>query len=258
MAAQVAHRAVAEVPPAVPLGPGEVDLVERPLRRGAEPQVPVEERRRVHRLLRAFGDVDDVLVALGGLLALQAPRAVDPDVGLADRADHAGLDDLDDPPVIVGRVHLDAHLRREIGLERRGLADLAGLVDVVGQRLFAVHVLAVLEGQQDGGGVGVLAGADDHRVEGVGLVEELAEVGILRRLGLHLGALLDGAGVDVAEGDDVFRLQALEVGPAAAAAGDHRDAHLGVEVLAAEDRGEAEGGGGRAGDAPVERTAGDR
>ena len=56
VAAQVAHGAVAEVPPAVPFRPGEVDLVERPGRRGAEPEVPVEpggDRRGVRRAARS-------------------------------------------------------------------------------------------------------------------------------------------------------------------------------------------------------------
>ena len=45
VAAEVAHRAVAEIPPAIPLRPGEVDVVERPGRGGAEPEVPVEPGR---------------------------------------------------------------------------------------------------------------------------------------------------------------------------------------------------------------------
>ena len=42
MAAQIGHRAVAEIPPAIPFGPGEIDFVERSIGRGAKPQVPVE------------------------------------------------------------------------------------------------------------------------------------------------------------------------------------------------------------------------
>ena len=74
------------------------------------------------------------------------------------------LDQLDDAAIVLARVDLDAHLRRDLGLRRR-LADLARLPDVVRQRLLAVDVLAVLEGEQGGEGVGVLAGADHDGVE---------------------------------------------------------------------------------------------
>ena len=55
----------------------------------------------------------------------------------------------------------------------------AGLPDVVRQRLLAVDVLAVPQGQHGGEGVRVLAGADDDGVELALVVEEPAEVGDL-------------------------------------------------------------------------------
>ena len=45
---------------------------------------------------------------------------------LADRADRAGLDQLDDAAVVVVGVDLVAHLRGDLGLGG-GLADAAGL-----------------------------------------------------------------------------------------------------------------------------------
>ena len=80
----------------------------------------------------------------GVLLRLPAPGPADPDVHVAHRADGAGLDQLDDPSVVVSGVDLGAHLGRHLGLAG-GLADDPGLPDAVRQRLLAVDVLAELE-----------------------------------------------------------------------------------------------------------------
>jgi len=74
-----------------------IDRLIRPLRRGAEPGVPVE----------AGGNVG----AFVGDLA-EAVAGVDVNVNAIDRADGAGLNDLDDATVIVARVDLSADLRR--------------------------------------------------------------------------------------------------------------------------------------------------
>ena len=91
------------------------------------------------------------------------------------RADRPGLDQLDDPAVVVAGVDLRAHLGGDLGLRGR-LADDPGLPDVVRQRLLAIDVLAQLQGGQGGEGVGVLGRAHDDRVELAGVVVELAEV----------------------------------------------------------------------------------
>ncbi len=85
-------------------------------------------------------------------------------VGLADRADGAGANQLDDPAVIVGGVDLRAHLRGDLGLGGE-LRDGAGLVDGVRERLLAVHVLLHPQGQGRGRRVGVVGRADDHGVD---------------------------------------------------------------------------------------------
>ena len=116
MAAKVGHRAIAEIPPAVPLRSGEVDLVERPLGRGPEPQVPVEIVGHGHRFRGPLGDEHDVLVRLGLFLRLQAPGPADPHVHLAHRADRAGLNQFDDAAIVGHAVDLGAHLRGDAGL----------------------------------------------------------------------------------------------------------------------------------------------
>ena len=93
------------------------------------------------------------------------------------------LDQFHDAAIVVAGVHLDAHLRRNLGLGGF-FANLAGFPDVVGQRFLAVDVLARREREQGGVGVRVLAGADHDGIECGRLVEEFAKVGELGRGGV--------------------------------------------------------------------------
>ena len=139
VAAEVAHRAVAEIPPAVPPGAGEVRRVERPRRRGAEPQIPVDVRRNRHLLLEPVDDLDAVVEPvrlvelLGGRGVLESPRTIGPHVDLAHRADDAGHEDFPDRAPGLRGVALVAHLRRQLRVLRGRLADEPGLPDVVGR-----------------------------------------------------------------------------------------------------------------------------
>ena len=58
-------------------GPGNVDRIERPRRRRAEPQVPVEAGGNGHRLLRPLADGDDVVDSAWPPPALCQPQARD-------------------------------------------------------------------------------------------------------------------------------------------------------------------------------------
>ena len=90
MAAQIRHRAVAEIPPAIPLRSREVDIVERPLGRRAEPQIPVQPRwDRIGCLSDAGLHGDDVAVLLGFCCRLPTPSPRYPNVRLAHRTDGA-------------------------------------------------------------------------------------------------------------------------------------------------------------------------
>ncbi len=90
MAAQVGHGSVAEIPPAIPLRPRNVNRVERTKRSRADPQIPIEIGGRRHFFCRAVGDVNDVAVSLGLRFALKPPRPRDPNVNLADMPDGPG------------------------------------------------------------------------------------------------------------------------------------------------------------------------
>ena len=137
-----------------------------------------------------------------------------------DLPDRAGLDDLDHPPVILARVDLRAHLGRQLVVGRR-LAHEPDLAHVVGQRLFAVQVLAQPHRAEARRGVDVVRRADDDGVDVIAhRVEHLAEVLELFRGLDRLLLCGDGevAGVDVADGDDVLAGYAVHV--LAATAGD--------------------------------------
>jgi hypothetical protein len=201
-----------------------------------------------------FADGDDVVVAEGVLRALPAPGARHPDVNLLHLADDTGLDQLDDAAVVLGGVDLDAHLGRHLRL-RRLLADLARLEDVVGERLLAVDVLAVLQGQHGRRRVRVLAGADDHGVEGGGMVKELAEVGELFGVAVFGPGRLQGGAAHVAQRDDVLGGDGGEVGGAPAAHTDQGDVELVGRLAGAQEGGCGQGGagGGEEGAASEER-----
>ena len=190
VAPHVAQGPVAEIPPVLPRHGSlrEVAGVIGPHRRRPDPQVPVQPLRHRGRLLRPARRTFDPLVH--------------PNVGFPHRPDRPRSDQLDHAAVVVGGVDLRAHLGRHLHLLGR-FPHHAGLVDRVGQRLLAIDVLAPLHGRDAGQGVGVLGGADGHRVD-VLLVEHLAPVGVGLGLGMPLGGLGQVVVIHVAQGDDVL------------------------------------------------------
>src|SRR5262245_30009024 len=93
MASEVRHRAVAEVPPAIPFRPGQIDFIERALRRGAQPQVPIQTGGYGRAVRRAVLDEDYVAGRLRLFFAgMQAPGAADPYVRFGDCPDRPALD----------------------------------------------------------------------------------------------------------------------------------------------------------------------
>ena len=189
----VAERARAEIPPTPPVR-GLIGRVIRPHRRGSDPEVPVQALR--HR-----GHV-------GGPLAAR-PRLAAPDVALADRPDRPGLDDFDDASIVVLGMDLRPHLGRDLRL-RREVGHRAGLIDRVGQRLLAIDMLAHAKRHRGGRRMHMIGRADDHGVEPAGL-QHLAEVGVLLRAREPLPGLVEQVVIDVADGDDVLALNALDV-----------------------------------------------
>ena len=243
MAAEIAHRAVAEIPPAIPLRSGDVHRMKRPRGRGAEPQIPVQSRRHRHRFFRPLRDEHDVLVPRRRFLGLKAPRAIHPDVNFAHGTNRATLYELLDAAVVVGRMTLVAHLRGEFQL-RCGFANQPRFRDVIRERLLAIDMLPGLQRQHRRKHVRVLTRADDDSVELFRVVEHLPEVGEPLRLRILCAAFLQRVGVDVAEGDDVLRCDASEIFGAAAAGANHRDVQLVVQVSPTQNRRRADRGSG--------------
>jgi len=207
MAAKVAERPAAEVPPSSPLA-GQVARMVRPMRRRAEPQVPVQVLRHGRGLCRA-------------LVATVAGTG--PDVDLVDGADRTGPDEFHDPPVVVAGVNLGADLGGHLLLAGQVRHD-PRLLDRVRQRLLAVDVLAHPKGHGRGRGMRVVRRRDDDGVDAaVHLAKHPAEVSVAFGLGVLLGGLGKVMFVHIAEGDDVLAADAAQVGPAPAGHADDGD-----------------------------------
>ena len=122
---------------------------------------------------------------------------------LLDRSQNARSDELDALAEAGLGGPLVAHLGAELllGGER---PHEACFLDRPGQRLLAEAVLAHAHGHHAGRGVRVVGRADGHGVDLVAqLLEHLAVVEVLLRLGVLFPHLLELMLVDVAEGDDL-------------------------------------------------------
>src|ERR1043165_8463585 len=114
MASQVAHGAVAEIPPAIPFRSWKIDVVERPLRRRPEPEVPIQSRRNWISLLRPIQHIDNIFISRGVFRTLPSPRAPDPHMRFIDRPDRAALNQFNNAVVVLLGMNLNAHLRSDI------------------------------------------------------------------------------------------------------------------------------------------------
>ena len=213
---------------------------------GADPEVVVEFLGRVLRIVVAE------LVVVG------LPGASDD-----DPAELAGADVIERGDELAGAALPGADLGDPLVLLGGGGHRL-GFADVVTDRLFEIHVLAGLAGQDRRQGVPVVGRGDDDGVDVIA-VEDLAEVlDDFRTLALLLfdvvGRLTGVAGVDVADHRDRDllineRIHVRATHPAASDQGDHGGVEggpggdLGTRVPRASDReqavtGRRAGGGG--------------
>ncbi len=122
-------------------------------------------------------------------------------------------------------MNLRPHLRR---LFRFGGfdSDKPSFGDGMRERLFAVNVLAHPQRHDRGLRMTVIGGADDDGIEVFGFLDHLAEVVELGGAWIFFSDRAEQAIVDVAEGDDVFRRDALEVFATAVGDTDHADIQL--------------------------------
>ena len=288
VAAEVAHRTIAEFPPAIPARPRKIRRMEGPRRRGAGPEIPVHIRRDRHLFFETIHDREAVVKPVGlveffgrrGIL--ESPSAICPDVNLAHRADDPGVQDFLDRAPHGRGVTLIAHLRGELRKLRGRLTDKARLPDIVGERLLAIHVLALRECEPRGEHVRVLRRGNDDGVKIVRTVEDPPEISERLRPRVTLRRRVDGDLVDIAEHCDVFvgmrarrRLrdrslaslltsgeraaprhdrELVQARIAAATTGDERDVQLAVEILAAEES-RRSGDDSGSGEGPADKLA---
>ena len=94
---------------------------------------------------------------------------------LAHLTNDTSLDQFHHPVIILGGMNLDTHLMGAIGFGRR-LADLAGFPDVVRERLLAINMLVMLEGQHGRQRMRVLARGNHAGIEFLFNIKKLSEV----------------------------------------------------------------------------------
>ena len=160
VAAPIAHRAIAELPPRTPLQ-GMQFVVVIAERHGADPLVPMQSGGHRFR-----GQPSTSAAAAGG----------GPAVDLGHVADRAGPDILAEHANVLAAVPLVAQLRHDFAFAGR-LHHEPDFADAVGQRLLAVDVLAQLHGHDRGQGVVMIGDGDEDGVDVLmDLVEHLAIV----------------------------------------------------------------------------------
>ena len=127
---------------------------------------------------------------------------------ILDRAEHARLHPFIDEASALARMPLITHLGHQLLITRRHFAQHARLVDGVGQRLFAIDVLARVERIQRTLPMPVVNRGDEHGVN-VRSREHFAEVAIHRAIVvavLLVSFFLHGKtafGLHIANGDEL-------------------------------------------------------
>ena len=140
-------------------------------------------------------------------------------------ADGSCLDEFDHAAIIILCVNLRSHLSRDSG-GRSGFSNDSSLINIVSQRLFAIHMLAQLQRGQCGEGMSMFAGADDNGIELIGVIKNLAKVGIFPSPGMRLGRTIKVIRIHVAERGNMFGRDRLEIPATSTTATDHGNSQL--------------------------------
>ena len=162
-------------------------------------------------------------VAGGGQVTRLRELSVTPRAHFLQPANGAVLHQLPGPVEVLILVALRADLGGELVLVLEIVgADHAGFLDAVGERLFAVDMLAAIHGPVGDERVHVIGGAADHRLN-VLLVKAFAPVNVLLSVGKLLRAECQVLLVHVAQGDDILAGDTAEMGFAPAPGADEGD-----------------------------------
>ncbi len=135
---------------------------------------------------------------------------------LGDLADSARPDILTQAAGFSGGLALVAHLRHNFGLVG-GRRQAPRFPYRVRKRLFAIDVLPALDGLHGREGMMMIGRRDDNSVDLLHLVEHLAVIGELLRLGILLEDVARVVLIYVAKGNNVLALHVAQVITALAA-----------------------------------------
>src|SRR5690348_3475479 len=108
-----------------------------------------------------------------------------PGVHLANFADGTVGNPFADKTESLTTVALNSHLCGDFGFPC-GFGELAGLVNIVAQRLLAIDVFAGLNSRHGDDSVGVVRSGDEHGINVLLLFQQLAVISVQRRTGVSL------------------------------------------------------------------------
>ena len=182
-----------------------IRAVVRPVRRRAEPDVPIQFCRQRRRLFRPGAPL-----RTPAFVSPRIVRQAAPGIHLAHLADGAVPDPFTNRPQVIRRVALDAHLRHQPQLLRR-LGQQAGFIYIVRERFLAIDMFAGLHGGHGNQCVRVIRRGDKHRLNVFLLVEHLAVVRVKLRVGVFLERMSRVIVVHITECHDVLRLEGLQI-----------------------------------------------
>ena len=135
------------------------------------------------------------------------------------------LNQFNDAAIIVLRMDLSSHLSRHAG-RCSCFSNQTRLVNIVRQRLFAVHMFAQLKCRQRGEGMCVFAGADNNGIEFIGVIKDAAKVGFLASLTVLFNRAIQIVRVDVAQRRNMFGRDGLQIATASTATANHCNPQL--------------------------------
>src|SRR5205807_973990 len=203
VAADVAERTGAEIPPAAPYK-RQINRVKGTHRGRADPQIPIERRGYRRRILWPGDTLRPVLIE-------ESPRGpVRPNVRLPDRPNGAAPHRLAEMASLRGSLALVTHLSRDLRLARV-CRHLARLPHRVRQWFLAINMLSAFQRLHRGEGVMMIRRCNHDRVDFLHLIEHLPVISKLLRLRIFPKDVPRMVLVHVAQRDDVFTLHGREV-----------------------------------------------
>ena len=125
-------------------------------------------------------------------------------MGFANRSNRAALHEFDDATIILARMDLSAHLRRQILLGRQ-FGQYASFVDRVRQRFLTIGVLAHSQGHGSGRRMGMIRSGDHDGVDSVTfLFQHHSKVSIPARSFVLPAGCIEKIRIDVCQRDNVL------------------------------------------------------